>query len=131
MQYQIFIERPNQNGFVAEAVGVPNCVATGSTEEEAINGIRQALQAKVSRGKFVTLEIESPAFQRREKCDEGDAGFFDDEAALEKTAGKQQASAANPLLKYAGHLKEDPYFDEMMDEIEKYRRELDADLETE
>ncbi len=33
----------------------------------------------------------------------------------------------HPMLKFAGVFKDDPLFDEVVDEIEAYRRELDAD----
>ncbi|WP_373526523.1 hypothetical protein [Nostoc sp.] len=35
----------------------------------------------------------------------------------------------NPWLKIAGKYKDDPQFDEMLEYIEEYRRELDADNE--
>jgi predicted RNase H-like HicB family nuclease len=33
----------------------------------------------------------------------------------------------NPWMKFAGTFKDDPQFDEMLEYIEEYRRELDAD----
>lgn len=149
MQYQILVEHPNQNGFVASVIGVPDCVVTANTEEEAIANVRQALQSRLSQAKIVAIEVESPMVQYKEnpwtlcagtlKDDptfddfmeklqqirrEGNAQSFDDE--LDALPPEE-----NPLLKYAGHLKDDPYFDEMMNEIKKYRRELDAALENE
>jgi hypothetical protein len=35
----------------------------------------------------------------------------------------------NPWLKMAGRFKEDPHFDEMLADIEAYRRERDAEIE--
>jgi hypothetical protein len=35
----------------------------------------------------------------------------------------------NPWLKMAGRYKDDPHFDEMLDDIAAYRRELDAEIE--
>jgi hypothetical protein len=35
----------------------------------------------------------------------------------------------NPWLKMAGRYKNDPHFDEMLDDIAAYRRELDAEME--
>jgi hypothetical protein len=32
---------------------------------------------------------------------------------------------ANPALEFAGHMKDDPLFDEFLEEIERYRREVD------
>lgn len=156
MQYQILIEHPNQNGFVASVIGLPNCVATGSTEEEALARIRQTLHARLSQAKIVAIEVESPTAQDEEKPwtvnaaawrddptfddlmeklqqirREGNAQSFEDELEPEEAAEKALPPEENPLLKFAGHLKDDPYFDEMMDEIKKYRCELDAALENE
>ncbi|MEH2392350.1 MAG: hypothetical protein V7K21_12080 [Nostoc sp.] len=36
----------------------------------------------------------------------------------------------NPWMKIAGKYKDDTQFDEMLEYIEEYRRELDADNET-
>jgi predicted RNase H-like HicB family nuclease len=35
----------------------------------------------------------------------------------------------NPWLKMAGRFKDDPHFDEMLADIEAYRRDLDAEIE--
>jgi hypothetical protein len=35
----------------------------------------------------------------------------------------------NPWLKMAGRFKDDPHFDEMLADIEAYRRDLDAEME--
>ncbi len=34
---------------------------------------------------------------------------------------------SNPMLKFAGVFKDDPLFDRVLEEIEAYRREIDAD----
>ena len=35
----------------------------------------------------------------------------------------------NPWLKMAGRFKDDPHFDEMLADIETYRRDLDVEME--
>jgi hypothetical protein len=35
----------------------------------------------------------------------------------------------NPWMKFAGMYKDDPQFDQMLEYIEEYRRELDAEME--
>lgn len=156
MQYQILIEHPNQNGFIASVIGLPDCVVEGATEEEAINRAKLRLKTRLAQGRIVTVEVDAPAkgltgnpwidtagslrddptfddfMEKLEQIRrEGNAQSFDDELEPEEAAGKALSTAENPLLKFAGHLKDDPYFDEMMDEIKKYRRELDAALENE
>ncbi len=98
MRYQILIEHPNQNGFVASVIGLPNCVATGSTEEEALARIRQTLHARLSQAKIVAIEVESPTAQDEEK----------------------------PWTVNAAAWRDDPTFDDLMQKIEEYRREIDA-----
>lgn len=43
--------------------------------------------------------------------------------ALEVDAEQQ----THPMLRFAGVFKDDPLFDEVMEEIEAYRKEIDAD----
>src|SRR6185436_4614016 len=87
----------NQNGFVASVIGVPDCVATANTEEEAIASVRQILQARLSQAKIVTIEVESPPVQYGEK----------------------------PWTVNAGAWRDDPTFDDLMQKIEEYRRDTD------
>jgi len=97
MQYQLLVENRNPNSFVASVIGVPDCVAEGSTEEQAIGLVKAALRERLASGKVVTIEVEG------------------------------KLNGENPLLKHAGRFKDDPTFDDFLAEIEKYRRELDAE----
>lgn len=97
MQYQVFVQNESGNRYVAAVVGVPDCVAEGSTKEQAIAKARAALTERLTQGEIVTIEVDSPP------------------------------TPANPLLKHAGRFKDDPTFDAVLAEIEKYRRELDAE----
>ncbi|MGH9801694.1 MAG: hypothetical protein ACRD82_15120, partial [Blastocatellia bacterium] len=139
MQYQILIEHSNQNGFVASVIGLPDCVVEGATEEEAINRAKLRLKSRLTQGKIVTVDVDVPAqeltgnpwidsagiFKDDPTFDvfleeiakyrrEGNAQTFDDEFLPEGAEQKTLPLAENPFLKYAGHLKDDPYFDEMM-----------------
>lgn len=77
---------------------MPDCVAEGQTEEEAIANAKEALQARLAQGKVVTTEVETP-----------------------------HEVEANPLLKQAGRWKDDPTFDDFMKEIADYRRLVDEE----
>ena len=98
MQYQVFVHTNAANHFTAEVLGVPNCVVEGTTKEEALANAKAALTERIAQGEFVTIEVETPAHLH------------------------------NPLLKHAGRFKDDPTYDAVLAEIEKYRRELDAEL---
>ncbi len=99
MEYQVFVQNVAEKNFLATIVGFPDCKAQGTTEEEAVAQAKAALSARLSHGKFVKITV--------------------DEAT--------QLSAYNPLLKHAGRFKDDPTFDVVLEEIAKYRRELDAE----
>ncbi len=97
MQYQIFVQSQNQNGYVAAVIGMPDCTAEGRTEDEAVNKTKAALEERLAQGKIITVEVASP----------------------------QQTE--HPLLKHFGRFKDDSTFDDFLAEIDKYRRELDAE----
>lgn len=97
MQYEVFVKNIAENSYVASIIGMPDCVAEGQTEEEAVNRARSELEELLAQGKVVTIEVEN------------------------------HREVKNPLLKHAGRFKDDPTFDDFLAEIERYRRELDAE----
>jgi hypothetical protein len=97
MQYQVLVEHKGANRFTASVIGLADCVVEGRTEAEAIAKVQEALRARLSQGKVI-------------KVDAGSA-----------------APVEHPLLKHAGRFRNDPTFDDFVEEIEKYRRELDAE----
>lgn len=58
MQYQVLLQKPSAQHFVASIVGMPNVIADGKTEQEAIAKIKSALKAQLAMAKFVTIDIE-------------------------------------------------------------------------
>jgi hypothetical protein len=82
-------------------LGVPDCVAEAETEEKAILEAQHALKSKLAASKVITVEMDVECEYRR----------------------------PNPLLRMAGRFKDDPGFDNMMEEIARYRTELDAEME--
>lgn len=99
MTYQIFVQGQPENGYAASVIGIPECVANGDTEEEAINKAKEALSQWLSRGRIFTVEV-----------DIGDA-----------------AQVKNPWLEMYGCFEDDPTWDEFQANIQEYRRELDAE----
>jgi hypothetical protein len=79
-------------------IGVPECIAEGSTEAEAVSNAKAALRSRLAQGKVVTIEMEESA---------------------KKLTG-------NPWLDSAGVFKDDPTYDEFLAEIAAYRKEADA-----
>ncbi len=99
MQYQVLVENWNQNGFIASVIGMPDCRAEGATKEEAIAGVREALSKKLATGEIVTIDLDVPIAQSNE----------------------------HPLMKHFGRFKDDPTFDDLLERIDDYRREFDAE----
>jgi predicted RNase H-like HicB family nuclease len=97
MQYQVLIENGNQNGFVASVIGMPDCRAEGRTEEEAIAGVKAALANLLSQSKVVTIEIETGRL------------------------------AESHLPKHAARFKDRLTDNELLAEMAKYRREINAE----
>jgi predicted RNase H-like HicB family nuclease len=96
MQYQVFVQSQGGNGFVAAVLGVPDCIAAGDTEDEAVARAKDALAARLAQGRVVTIEVAVPE------------------------------EAEHPLLKHAGRFKDDPTFDDFLAEVERGRRESDV-----
>ena len=97
MQYEVFVKNIAENNYVASIIGMPDCVSEGQTEEEAVSRAKSELEELLAQGKVVTIEVEN------------------------------HREVENPLLKHAGRFKDDPTFDDFLAEMERYRRELDAE----
>ena len=47
MKYTVIIEKGNESGYVAYAPALKGCVSQGNTKEEAVNNLRQAMEAYI------------------------------------------------------------------------------------
>lgn len=59
MSYQIFMQNQPHNGYQAMVMGLPDCVAEGETEEEAVARAKETLNEWLARGKLVTVNLEN------------------------------------------------------------------------
>jgi predicted RNase H-like HicB family nuclease len=98
MRYQLLVQSQPDHSYVAAVLGVPDCVAAGQTKEEAIANAKAALTNRLAKSEIVTIEVESPA-----------------------------QSEENPLLKHFGRFKDDPTFDDFLERIAEYRRQVDEE----
>jgi len=57
MTYPVLVESTPDRGYVATALGMPDCAYAAATEQEAISGVRAALAERLSRGKLVQVEL--------------------------------------------------------------------------
>jgi len=98
MQYQVLVENVADEMFSATVLGVPDCVAEGTTEEEALNNATRLLKARLAKGDLFNIEVDE----------------------------LPSAVSANPWLEVHGSLRDDPTFDDFLTEISHNRQENDT-----
>src|SRR5262245_22944541 len=99
MQYQVFVQNLPDGLFSAFVVGIPDVIAEGTTLEEALSKAKALLKERLAVGKIFTIEVEGPP----------------------------AVSAANPWLETHGTLRDDPTFDDLVEEIAQYRHEIEGE----
>lgn len=99
MQYQVVVRKPAEAHFTASIVGLTDIVADGKTEQEAIANVKSALTSQLEKAKVFTIEIGV-------------------EPEPEKTS---------PWRKRAGAFADDPTWDEFVEEMEVYRKQVDQE----
>jgi tRNA(fMet)-specific endonuclease VapC len=97
MQYQVLVQNLPDGLFSAFVIGVPDVVAEGATVEEVLNNAKTLLKERLATSRLFTIEVE-----------DAPAGVV-----------------ANPWLETHGVLRDDTTFDDWVEEIAKYRREVD------
>ena len=99
MQYQAFVQNLPDGLFLAFVIGVPEVIAEGATVEEALNKAKTLLRERLATSRLFTIEVE--------------------EAPV--------GTVSNPWLETHGALRVDTTFDDWVEEIAKYRREVDGE----
>lgn len=99
MEYQVLVEDRADGLFSATVVGVPDCVAEGTTQEEALSNAKAVLRERLNKAELFTIDVEE----------------------------KPAKAAVNPWIEIHGSLRNDPTFDDFMAEITISRRERDAE----
>ena len=95
MDYQIFVEKQPNDGYVAIALGWPDCVGKGETREDAIVRVRAAIADRLARGEILSVHIE-----------EADT-----------------TTLLDPWEQMAGRCADDPHWDEFQKELRRIRDE--------
>lgn len=93
MQYQVLVENVGDQMFSATVLGIPDCMAEGPTEEEALNNATRMLKERLAKGDLFNIEVE----------------------------GSTSLVSANPWLDVHGSLRDDPTYDDFMTEISANR----------
>jgi predicted RNase H-like HicB family nuclease len=95
MDYQIFVEKQPNNGYIALALGWPDCVGTGETKEEAVSKAQAAVADRLAHGEILRVQIEEPP----------------------------SAESADPWEAMIGSCLDDPTWDEFQAELRRIREE--------
>jgi predicted RNase H-like HicB family nuclease len=110
MQYQIFVQNPTESHFMASVIGMPACVAEGTTEAEVLDKAQVLLEEQLAKGKIVTVNlpsieensVDSPALPRRK-------GDFS-------------------TLPGCGIFKDDPTFDDFVERMAEFRARFNVEV---
>ena len=58
LTYDVLIERDLDDKVIATVLSMPECRASGVTEEEALNNLRCSIEARFANAKIVSMKIE-------------------------------------------------------------------------
>ena len=159
LTYSILVEKETEGSYKATVWGLADCQGIGETKESAIANLRHHLKARLEKAEVVSQEIPLSKLTYAVILEEKEGNYQATvwglpeiqatgeikEAVLKSinqllTARLEKvevisdqidlpAKSEHPWMKFAGKYKDDPLFDDMLAEIEAYRRELDAEME--
>ena len=103
MTYDVLVQPQSEGIYRATLLGWPELSVVGNSEQTAVSRVQQMLKKWLKQGKIVRIDVDDPIVK----------------------ADPETHSWA-PFL---GMWKDDPTFDDFLEEIETYRREVDAMFE--
>src|SRR5437764_12981405 len=60
MTYRVFLQQTAVDHYRATPLAFPDCVAVGRTRDEALANLKAALDARLSQGEIVAVEVGEP-----------------------------------------------------------------------
>jgi hypothetical protein len=96
--YPISVKQQSNGQWLAQVIGWTDCQTEAPSRDEAITGIEQTLNDRLTQTDMDIVFIDVP-----------------------------KPHSENPWMKHAGMFRDEPLFDQVLEEIEIYRSELDAD----
>ncbi|PSF36006.1 hypothetical protein C7H19_14775 [Aphanothece hegewaldii CCALA 016] len=93
----ILLERTEVGKTIASILELPNCSVEEPTDEQAIESLKKMVASHLEKIEVIPLKIEIPQSQQTEK----------------------------PWMKFAGVFKDDPDFDEIVEELRAERNLMD------
>ena len=95
MDYHILVEKQPDNGYVATALGWPDCVGAGETRDQAIVQAQAAVTDRLAHGELLQVKVGESS----------------------------SAKLADPWEAMIGSCLDDPYWDEFQAELRRIREE--------
>src|SRR5438046_975894 len=96
MTYKVLVTKQHDSRYTARALVLPDVVASGTTEAEAVDQLRDALADLQTRSRVVDVELPLPDLVQ-----------------------------SNPWMRFAGMWADDLDWDLFQDAVAEYRREID------
>jgi len=119
--HPVFIEKDQGDAVKATMIGWPGLSVSAATRQEALAKLQELLRQRLASGEVVQLDIELP---------ETEDGPFEEGEAEEVNPDYADPTGdhgpPHPWLESAGIFENNPLFDEVLEEIEAYRRQIDA-----
>lgn len=95
MDFQILVEKQPHNGFIATALGWPDCVGAGETKDEAVVQVHTAVAERLAHGEILQARVEA----------------------------LPPSTVVDPWEAMIGSCVNDPYWDEFQAELRRIREE--------
>ena len=102
MTYKVLVTKQHDSRYTARALVLPEVVASGTTEAEAVDHLRDALADLQTRSRVVDVDLPMP-----------------------------DLAQGNPWLRFAGMWADDPDWDLFQNAVAEYRREIDEQSQPE
>lgn len=96
MTHYIIVENGKRGQYRARVLGWPETVVQGTSRQEVLTMIRQRIAERLAQVEIVPFEIESTSL------------------------------SGHPWMKFAGMFEDEPMFEQVLEDIQEYRKELDA-----
>ena len=103
MTYDILIQPQPDGAYRATVLGWPELNVVGNSEKTVIERIGQTIRERLRQGKLVRIEVNGDTIKT--------------------------TTVEHPWLHFVGMWKDDPTFDDLLDKMTAYRRELDETSE--
>lgn len=112
MQVSVVIQKLNGTGFCAKTVSPPLLTAIGPTRDVALTSLRDQLVEQFSGEEVVSLDVPVRG-----------------ETAWNGSTNRPNDESLNPWAECAGTFKDNPLFDEALEQMRVYREQRNGEMD--